>query len=140
MKGLVAVLCLLVATSAAAQGFDHEHKAWTALLKKHVVLVDGGKASQVRYAGFAQDRAELKRYLQSLSKVTQQELDGWTKARRMAFLINAYNAFTVEKILVRHPDIKSIWDLGRCSATPSKTASSLCSGASRTSTRSSTRC
>ena len=31
-------------------------RAWDALLKKHVVLLDGGKASRVRYAGMAQDR------------------------------------------------------------------------------------
>ena len=30
----------------------------------------------------------------------------------MAFLINAYNAFTVEMILTRYPDLKSIRDLG----------------------------
>jgi hypothetical protein len=115
-----AVFALLVSGSAAAQTFDHEHKAWTALLKKHVVPVDGGKASQVRYAGFAGDRAELKGYLQSLSKVTQQEFDGWSKARRMAFLINAYNAYAVEKILTRYPGIKSIWDFGKLFGNPFK--------------------
>jgi hypothetical protein len=30
----------------------------------------------------------------------------------MAFLINAYNAFTVELILTRYPDLKSIKDMG----------------------------
>ena len=105
---------------AAAQGFDHSHAAWTALLKKHVVLLDGGKASQVRYAGFAQDRQELKGYLASLSKVTQTEFDDWSKAQRAAFLINAYNAFTVEKILTRYPDIRSIWDFGKFFGNPFK--------------------
>lgn len=119
---LVTLLGLLALStgSAAAQGFDHEHKAWTALLKKHVVLVDGGKASQARYAGFAQDRAELKSYLQSLSKVPQQEFDGWSKARRMAFLINAYNACAIEKILTRYPDITSVWDFGKVFGNPFK--------------------
>lgn len=41
--------------------------AGPALLKKHVVLLRGGQASQVRYAGFAADRVELKRYLETLS-------------------------------------------------------------------------
>lgn len=113
-----ALLFALTAGSAAAQGFDHEHAAWTALLKKHVVLLDGGKASQVRYGGFQQDRGALKSYLESLSSVTPQEFDGWSKARRMAFLINAYNAFTVEKILTRYPDIKSIWDFGKIFGNP----------------------
>jgi hypothetical protein len=114
------LLLALTTVSAAAQGFDHEHKAWTALLKKHVVLVDGGKASQARYAGFQQDRPALKAYLDSLSKVTSQEFDGWSKAQRMAFLINAYNAHTVEKILTRYPDIRSIWDFGKVFGNPFK--------------------
>ena len=120
MRNFLATVALLCAASAAAQGFDHEHKAWTVLLKKHVVLVDGGKASQVRYAEFAKDRAALKAYLASLSTITQQEFDGWSKAQRMAFLINAYNAHTVEKILARHPDIQSIWDFGKVFGNPFK--------------------
>ncbi len=47
---LTALLVPLVAGSALAQApFDHQHPAWAALLKKHVVLQDGGKASQLRY-------------------------------------------------------------------------------------------
>ena len=118
MRSFLFILALTAVTAAAAQGFDHEHSAWTALLKNHVVLLEGGKASQVRYAGFQQDRGALKSYLQSLSKVTQQEFDGWSKTQRMAFLINAYNAFTVEKILTRYPDIKSIWDFGKVFGNP----------------------
>ena len=119
---LITALLLLTLPfgGAAAQGFDHEHKAWTALLKKHVVLVDGGKSSQVRYAGFQQDRTSLKGYLDALSKVTQAEFDGWSKAQKMAFLINAYNAYAVEKILTRYPDIKSIWDFGKIFSNPFK--------------------
>ena len=64
-----------------------EHNAWNALLKKHVVLIEGGKASQVRYAGFQQDRAALKGYLDSLSRLTQQVFNGWNKPQQVAFLI-----------------------------------------------------
>ena len=120
MRRLVAAIALLAAANAAAQGFDHEHKTWTALLKKHVVLVDGGRGSQVRYAEFAKDRAALKGYLDSLSKVTQQEFDGWSKPQQATFLINAYNGHTVEKILTRYPDIQSIWDFGRFFGNPFK--------------------
>ena len=38
----------------------------------------------------------------------------------MAFLINAYNAFTVEKILTRYPDLKSIRDFGTVFGNPWK--------------------
>ena len=117
---LVSCLLLVLSAGNALAQFDHSHLAWTALLKKHVVLLDGGKASQVRYAGFAQDRPALKQYLDSLSRVTQQELDGWSKAQQVAFLINAYNAYTVEKILTRYPDIRSIWDFGKVFGNPFK--------------------
>jgi hypothetical protein len=118
---LIMVLGLLALPLGSAQAqFDHEHQAWTALLRKHVVLVDGGKASQVRYAGFQLERAALKAYLDTLSKVTPAEFDGWSKARQMAFLINAYNAFTVEKVLTRYPDIRSIWDFGKVLGNPFK--------------------
>ncbi|MBI2509945.1 MAG: DUF547 domain-containing protein [Betaproteobacteria bacterium] len=118
MKPLLLALLFAALPPGAAAQFDHQHAAWNALLKKHVVLVDGGKASQARYAGFQQDRAALKTYLASLSGVTQQEFDGWSKPQRMAFLINAYNAHTVEKILTRYPDIKSIWDFGKVFGNP----------------------
>ena len=45
-----------LAAPARAQALDHRHTAWAALLKKHVVLLEGGKASQLRYAGMAADR------------------------------------------------------------------------------------
>lgn len=115
---LLGLLALPVG-SARAQ-FDHEHKAWTALLGKHIVLIDGGKASQVRYAGMQKDHAQLKIYLELLSKVPEREFKGWSKSRQLAFLINAYNAFAVEKILTRYPDIKSVWDFGKLFGNPFK--------------------
>jgi len=117
---IVAAWLPLATFAPAAAQFDHQHQAWTALLQKHVVLVEGGKASQVRYAGFAKDRTALKRYLDALSKVPQQEFSGWTKPQQVAFLINAYNAYTVEKILTRYPNIKSIWDFGKVFGNPFK--------------------
>jgi Protein of unknown function, DUF547 len=105
---------------AAAQAFDHGHVAWTALLKKHVVVQRGGQASQVRYAGFAADRTALKAYLDTLSAVGDTTFSAWTKPQRMAFLINAYNAFTVELILTRWPKLESIKDLGSFLQSPWK--------------------
>ncbi len=114
------LLLAIVPCAVLAQGFDHSHKAWDALLKRHVVLIDGGKGSQSNYAGMAQERAALMAYTDSLSKVTEAEFKGWSKAQQMAFLINAYNAFTVEKVLTRYPNIKSIWDFGKVFGNPFK--------------------
>jgi hypothetical protein len=104
---------LLLASSCFAfgQGFDHSHAAWDALLRKHVVLREGGNASAVRYAALGTDRAALKAYLDSLSSVSEAEYGQWKKLQQMAFLINAYNAFTVELILSHYP-VKSIKDIG----------------------------
>ena len=99
-------------TQTQTPAFDHSHAAWTQLLKKHVVLLDGGKASQVRYSGMAAERAALKAYLAQLSAVTPAAYEVFSKPQQMAFLINAYNAFTVELILTRYPKLDSIRDLG----------------------------
>ena len=99
-------------------GLAFEHQSWDELLKKHVVVVDGGKASQLRYADMMRDRAALKGYLEKLSAVKQGEFNGWSKSEQMAFLVNAYNAFTIEKILTRYPDIRSIWDFGKIFGNP----------------------
>ena len=106
------VLAAALASACAAHAFDHSHAAWDALVKRHVKLVDGGRASQVRYADFAKDRSALKAYLAEVSAVGEGEFRGWTKPRQMAFLVNAYNAYTVELVLSRYPDLKSIRDLG----------------------------
>jgi hypothetical protein len=108
---------LFLATAAlmlsfAAFALDHSHKTWDDLLKKHVKYAQGGNASRVDYAGFARERAALKTVLDDYQKVTRAEFDAWTKPRQQAFLINAYNAFTVELILTRYPDLKSIRDIG----------------------------
>lgn len=102
-----------------AQSFDHQHSAWTALLKKHVV-VNNNKSTQVRYAGMAGERAALLSYLATLSAVSAPTFDAFTKPQQMAFLINAYNAFTVELILTRYPQLASIKDLGNLLQSPWK--------------------
>ena len=117
MDARVILLSLaLVATPAVA--FDHSHAAWDALLRRHVVLLEGGKASQLRYAGMAQERAALRQYLEAASRVGEAEFQAWTRPQQMAFLVNAYNAYTVEKILTRYPDIRSIWDFGKFFGNP----------------------
>lgn len=105
------LLSLFFSGPLLAQGFDHSHRTWDALLKRHVVLVAGGNASQVRYAEFGRDRAVLKGYLDALSAVGEAEFRGWRKPQQMAFLVNAYNAFTLELILANYP-VKSIKDIG----------------------------
>jgi hypothetical protein len=121
---LVCILSLalspLAAASAGTTGFDHQHAAWGALLSKHVRWLPDGKASQVDYRGYARDHARLTAYLSTLSAVTSQEFSTWSKPQQLAFLINAYNAYTIEKVLQRYPNLKSIRDFGRFIGNPWK--------------------
>jgi hypothetical protein len=119
VHGLVGLFLLLAAGTALAQS-DSQHQAWTALLTKHVVLVNDGKASQVRYGDFLKDRAALNVYLSSLSAVSEQDFRSWSKPQQLAFLINAYNAHMVELVLTRYPRIESVWDFGKLLNNPFK--------------------
>ena len=124
MKNLIVLLslgcALLLPAAPALAQLDHSHKAFDTLLKKHVVLLQAGRAGQVRYAGFKQDEAALKTYTGALSAVTDAEFKAFSKPQQMAFLINAYNAFTVQLILTKYPDLKSIKDLGGTFSSPWK--------------------
>jgi hypothetical protein len=122
LSAAFAVGALAATRPARAQAFDHTHGAWTVLLRKHVRLLRGGQSTQVAYAGFAADRVALKAYLDGLSAVAPATFAAWSQAQRQAFLINAYNAFTVELILTRYPDLESIKDLGNLLSSPWKLA------------------
>ena len=106
----VAFLGLFSALVGATNTFDHGQ--WDALLKQHVLPLNGGQATQVDYQGFADDKASLEGYLAELSQVTQAEFDRLSTDEQLAFLINAYNAWTVELILTKWPDLDSIKELG----------------------------
>ena len=110
----------LPATAVFAQTFDHNYTAWEALLKKHVRWLPDNKQSRANYKGFAADRAELAKVLETLSAVSQTQFNAFSKEQQMAFLVNAYNAFTIEIILTKYPDIKSIKELGSFNRGPWK--------------------
>lgn len=118
LRALLAAAVLLCATWAHA--FDHTHAQWTSLLAAHVQVSADGTRSRVDYAGLAQARPALRAYLASLSAVSAQTYASWSKAQRFAFLANAYNAFTIEKILTRYPHLTSIRDFGRVFGNPWK--------------------
>ena len=119
-RWMLGVAASVSASGLRAQAFDQGHAAWTALLRKHVVPLRGGQASQVRYAGFKADRAALQVYRDSLSVVSEAAFKAFGKPQQMAFLINAYNAFTVELILTKYPELESIKDLGSVFSSPWK--------------------
>lgn len=76
---IILSLFFWILIAGPAHAFDHSHRAWDTLLKKHVVVIDGGVASQVRYAGFQKDRQALAKYLETLSGVTEAEFAAFTR-------------------------------------------------------------
>ncbi|HEY7776313.1 MAG TPA: DUF547 domain-containing protein [Kineobactrum sp.] len=104
----------------SAATFDHDN--WHSLLAANVYATDGNSSTSVDYAGFARDRDALQAYLAALSEVTREDFDTWPGEAQLAFLINAYNAWTVELILTRYPGLESIRDLGNLLRSPWKKA------------------
>ncbi|HEY6355591.1 MAG TPA: DUF547 domain-containing protein, partial [Burkholderiaceae bacterium] len=98
--------------SVGAEAFDHAYSQWGALLQKHVHWLPDNKQSRVAYAGMAADRDALKGALNGFSALTAAGFAGFSRSQQMAFLINAYNAFTIELILTEYPKLKSIKDIG----------------------------
>lgn len=118
-RWFVALLVATTSTTAASQDVPDD-AGWTMLLASHVVRVDEGHASRVDYAGIAGERAALNRYTTALSAVPRSSFDRLDKPRQMAFLINTYNAFTIQLILTRYPNVASIRDLGTLFSSPWK--------------------
>ena len=117
---VLAGFCLLGLSAGVTAQPDHS--PWGVLLGEHVRVLEGGVATEVDYRGFARQRPQLQAYLTSLSKITPADYDAWSPDIRLAFLINAYNAWTVDLILQRYPDLDSIRDLGTLFRSPWKRA------------------
>lgn len=114
----IGLTLLLMATFVSADTVDHS--IWNRLLNKHVIEIDEGHSTQVDYAEFKKSRGQLKQYLDSLSSLDEGTFDKMHKSDQLAFLINAYNAWTIELIVTKYPDLESIKDLGNIFISPWK--------------------
>jgi hypothetical protein len=100
--------------------FDHQHTQWNLIVKQNVYFSSNGVASRVDYANIQKNSDALTRYLKLLSSVNRGEFNQWSKNKQKAFLINAYNAFTIQLILTRYPELASIKDIGSFFSNPWK--------------------
>lgn len=125
---LAAVLFAISFTSYAQNEHSQQntqsiHQLWNSLLAENVETINNGHSTEVNYAGIQIQREQLTHYLDLLAGVTQTEFDTWQKPKQLAFLINAYNAWTVELIVSNlasdeHKNLKSIRDLGSFFSSP----------------------
>jgi hypothetical protein len=86
----------------APAGEAADHQAFTALLSR-VVTPDGW----VRYDRLVDDPTPLNQYLDQLGEL---DFDALSRDHKLAALINAYNAFTLQLIVDHHP-VASIQDI-----------------------------
>lgn len=96
-------VCQFLTVNSYAQE-NKTHALWTELLSKNV-----DSLGHVNYQGFIADKAKLHTYLCELEKEAPKE--DWTENEKLAYWINAYNAFTVELIVDNYP-VQSIKELG----------------------------
>ena len=110
---LISALFLFVHAAPAFGDFDHGR--WNLLLSKHVIVSADGLSTAVDYASLGVNREPLQSYLEETSRVSRASFDAWETSDQLAFLINLYNAATVELILdnmASSDPIDSIRDIG----------------------------
>ncbi len=112
IKKIFLSLILLIITTSPTIAEEFDHSIWNDLLQNHVFVIRHGQASRVDYDGLLFKQTELNSYLSKLSDIPMNTFSSWNKSEQLAFLINAYNAYTVQLILTRYPDLDSIKDIG----------------------------
>ena len=109
------ILCLMWEIGTGPAGVRAEssvdHSIYADLLNRYVH--DG----LVDYGGLKAEEDRLDRYLSVLEHVNTASL---SKNERLAFYINAYNAWTIKLILGAYPNVRSIKDLGSLFRSPWK--------------------
>jgi hypothetical protein len=99
---LVLVLCLGFAPAPSAQqpplppGSDPFHRALDQILDVNV------RDGLVYYRALQSTRGSLDRYVASLN-VSTTTYEAWSREAKMAFWVNAYNAFVLQTVVSRYP-------------------------------------
>jgi hypothetical protein len=77
--------------------FDQTHSDFDSLLKSYV------HDSRVDYRGIKKSPDKLDAYLIKLGSVSETSYENWAEEQKLAFWINAYNAFTIKAIVDNYP-------------------------------------
>ena len=106
MRAIYLIIAIVLNTYVFAQGTDHSK--WNEVLTKFV-----SKDGRVNYKALHKNPDVLTAYLNDL--VSEQPKDEWSKDLKLAYWINAYNAYTLKLIIDNYPlesikDIKNPWD------------------------------
>jgi hypothetical protein len=80
-----------------SKSFDHSHSIYDSLLKKYV------RGGRVYYKGLKNSPEEFEIYLSKLGSVNERDYANWSREEKLAFWINAYNAFTIKAVIDNYP-------------------------------------
>ncbi len=101
MKPTFYLLLAFLSFSLNAQ--KNIHHRWDRMLQEYV-----DESGQVNYKSWYQNQDNLDAYIKTLSNLPPHESD--SKNSKLAYWINAYNAYTIQLILDNYP-LKSIKDI-----------------------------
>jgi hypothetical protein len=96
---------LLATTASTAAGFDHSYTGFVQVLHRYVQ--DG----QVDYAALRNQRAGLDQFLREAGAVKEADYKSWSREQQIAFLINVYNAGSLQLVIDHYP-VSSIKRIG----------------------------
>jgi hypothetical protein len=103
MRPILVVLSLLAASGGPcgaqrlAASFDHAYSRYADVLRAFV------RPPRVDYAALVKGRAALDAAVDVFAQPGAEEERAWTRDERLAFWINAYNAFTLRAIVDHYP-------------------------------------
>ena len=96
---LTAAFSLLISSISYrdAGAFDHTHKLYGNVLGLYERL------GLVDYKGLKSNSGDLRAYIEQTSTVSNGEFESWTEAQQLAFLLDLYNARTLQLIIDNYP-------------------------------------
>lgn len=106
------ILFLLI-LSFNLYSFDHDYKSLNKFYDKYVVK--DNIQTFVKYKDI--DKNELESVLKDFKELSKKEYRNFSENQKLAFLINAYNIFTI-KLIVKNYPVKSIKDIGSLFTNP----------------------
>ena len=115
IRKILPILFVLISFSsveslfASDTNFDHQYKNYGLILNDHV------SNGRVDYGKLKANSADLDLVLVEFAGVTKSEFDAWDSQKQLAYLINLYNAATLDLVAGNYPlnsikDIGSPWD------------------------------
>jgi hypothetical protein len=103
---VVILVIPVISYSNECPEIDHDHEEWSGILENWT------NEGLVNYTGLKNEgRVSLDSYLNKLSATCAVDYIKWSRDQRIAFWLNAYNAFTIQLIVDNYP-ISSIRSIG----------------------------